>query len=117
MSLVLLLSSCASKNSVQKSAVILIKTPALKFYDTGFITQNYSNIKVSIFNAGQAILNLTIYEDRICQSTFKCLSSPAFNQQYLHESYEDNFMYKLFSSKKINFKDRKNKISIKVINN
>ena len=80
----------------------------MKFYDKGFITKYTNHIQVQIFSAGNAVLNLTIYEDRICTSTFECLSPSSYNEQNLHNSYPKNFLKNLFensdkkSSSKIN---------------
>ena len=106
---------CASKQPIKtSSATILFKTPLIKFYDKGFI-QKYDNyINLNILNAGVSVLNLKIYKDEICQATFECITSAEFNKKYLDSLYKDDFLYKLFSNKKIYFKDKKNKIFIKV---
>jgi len=112
-----ILSGCALKQpSLSQSATILLKTPSMKFYDKGFITQYDNYTQVQIFSAGTLVLNLEIYEDRICKSTFKCQSLKAFNAQNLDSSYEDNFIKKLFdkTSKRTVFRDKKNKILIKI---
>lgn len=111
-----LLYGCAMKQvKLEQSATIVLKTPKLKFYDQGFITKYDDHIDLQIFNAGKLVLNLSIYENRVCQSTLECLSHKEFNKAYLTSSYEDKFLYKLFSKKDIRFKDRKNNILIKVI--
>ena len=89
----------------------------MKFYDKGFITKYDDYVHLEIFNIGQLVLNLKIYQDTVCQSTFKCMSSKEFNKIYLNSSYPNNFLHKLFSKDKIYFKDRKNGILIKVIPN
>ena len=99
----------------------------MKFYDKGFITKYDDNIHLQIFNAGQMVLNLKIYKDEVCQGTFECISSKEFNSKYFHTSYKDDFLYNLLSNvengdfknniprnNKIYFKDKKNKILIKV---
>ena len=86
----------------------------MKFHDTGFITKYKDSIHLQIFNAGQSVLNLTIYKDKVCQSTFQCISSKEFNALYFHRSYEEDFLYNLFLENKVYFKDKKNKILIKV---
>ena len=86
----------------------------MKFYDKGFITKYDDNIHLQIFNAGQLVLNLKIYKDKVCKGTLQCMESKEFNKQYLNISYKDDFLYNLFSKNKIYFKDKKNKILIKV---
>ena len=107
---------CSIKKPIKsQSATILLKTPNMKFYDKGFILKYNNMIDLNILNAGASVLHLEIYKDRVCSSTFKCLSSKEFNKQYLNQSYDDEFLYKLFSTKKVYFKDKKNHILIKVI--
>lgn len=102
-----------------ESAIILIKTPNMKFYDTGFISKfdNYTNVQ--ILTAGKAILDLKIYEDRVCKSIFECESLKEFNNKYLHSSYKENFLKELFdkNDRNIVFRDLENSILIKVRKN
>ena len=88
----------------------------MKFYDKGFIYKYQDYLDVQIFSAGTVILNMKIYEDRICKDTFKCQELKAFNKEFLHKSYEDQFLKKLFekNQKNITHRDKKNKILIKI---
>ena len=107
--------SCASKQAIEnRSATILIKTPNMKFYDKGFINRYEEYIHLQIYTVGHLALNLKIYKDEVCQSTLECVSSKEFNAKYLHSSYKDDFIYKLFLQSKVYHKDRENGILIKV---
>lgn len=107
--------SCAIKQPIVTSShTILIKTPQLKFYDKGFISKYDDYIHLQIFQVGNIVLDLKIYKDTVCQSTLECISSKEFNKKYLHNSYKDDFLYNIFSQKKIYFKDTINNILIKV---
>ena len=86
----------------------------MKYYDKGFIFYYDNSVKLQLLNVGNVILDLEIYSNKICKSTFKCVSSKDFNNEYLHSTYDDDFLYKLFKSGKINYKDKKNNILIKV---
>jgi len=113
--LVVFLSSCTYKNvKLTTSATIIFKTKQMKFYDKGFITKynNYTNVQ--IYNSGSLALNLNIYKNSVCKSTFKCMSSKQFNKEFLSSSYSDDFLYDLFNKKNIYFKDKQNNIFIKV---
>lgn len=111
----LFMSSCATKQPIITSSyTILIKTPQMKFYDKGFISKYDNYIHLQIFQVGNLVLDLKIYKDTICQSTIKCISAKEFNEKYLHNSYKDDFLYNLFSQKKIYYKDTINNILIKV---
>jgi len=88
----------------------------MKFYDKGFITKftNYTNVQ--IFSAGTSVLNLKLYDKQICRDTFECQNLKSFNSEFLHKSYEENFIKELFDNenKEIIHRDKKNKILIKI---
>lgn len=115
--LILFLSSCGMKEpKVSQSATILIKTPTMKFYDKGFITTFDDYTQVQIYSAGQTVLDLQLYDDRVCRSTFECQSAKQFNKEFLHSSYEDSFLKTLFNSseKNVVHRDKNNRILIKI---
>lgn len=115
--IVCLFTSCSSKQVLEsKSATIIFKTKQMQFYDKGFVTKYRDRINLSIFSFGQVALQLDIYPDRICKSSFKCLSAQDFNNKYLSSSYKENFLYTLFQKNNINFKDKTIGVKIKVIN-
>ncbi len=108
---------CATKEPiVSQSATILIKTPTMKFYDKGFITSYDNYTQIQIYSAGQTVLDLMLYTNRICKSTFECENSKSFNEKFLHTSYKDDFLKELFEKdeKSIVHRDKKNSILIKI---
>ena len=108
---------CSTKQPIKsQSSVILFKTPTMKFYDSGFITKYDNHFHLQIFNVGQLILNLEIYQDKICKGTLQCMSVKDFNSKYFHSTYKDDFLYNPFLQENIYFKDKKNNILIKVKN-
>jgi NADPH-dependent 7-cyano-7-deazaguanine reductase QueF-like protein len=77
---------CFSTNEPQissSSATILIKTLQMKFYDKGFVYKFKDYTQVQIFSAGTAILDMKIYDDKICRTTFKCQDLESFNKENL----------------------------------
>lgn len=113
----LLLVGCSHKQPIlTQTATILIKTPKIKFYDKGFISKFQNYTKVEILSAGTTVLSLKIYEDRICQATFECQNLDAFNNDFLHKSYDKQFLKQLFDreDKEVIHRDKKNKILIKI---
>lgn len=88
----------------------------MKFYDKGFIYKYKDYTQVQIFSAGTAILDMKIYEDKICRSTFKCQDLKTFNKENLSASYSDNFLKELFerNEKNITHRDLDNGILIKI---
>ena len=89
----------------------------MKFYDKGFITRYQNYTKVEILSAGTTILNLDIYKDRVCKSTFECQSLSSFNEEFLDKNYKKSFLKDLFDKedKKIVFRDKEKRILIKII--
>ncbi len=88
----------------------------MKFYDKGFIYNYDKYTQVQIFSAGTSILDLKIYDDKICTSMFKCQDLEEFNAQNLHKSYKKSFIKDLFTKNKQNIihRDKKHHILIKI---
>ena len=108
---------CANKEAIKSSsATILIKTPTMKFYDKGFISKFDTFTQVQIYSAGKTVLDLKIYEDKICQSTFECESLENFNRKYLDKSYKASFLKEIFENpnKEVIHRDKAHKILIKI---
>ena len=84
----------------------------MKFNDKGFIFKFKDYTQVQIFSAGVAVLDMKIYEDKVCKSTFKCQ-----DKENLSSTYPNNFLKSLFDkkNKEIIHKDSKNNILIKII--
>lgn len=88
----------------------------MKFYDKGFINKYDKYTQVQIFSAGTIVLDMKIYENKICKSTFKCQDLKTFNKENLNESYDEAFLKNLFdkNQKEVIHKDRENNILIKI---
>ncbi len=109
------ISGCAIKKPIYtKSSTVIFKTPNMKFYDKGFIYKYDDFIHLQVFEVGQLVLDMKIYEKEICKSSIECISTKEFNKKYLHSSYKDEFLYNLFSKNNIYHKDKQNGILIKV---
>lgn len=116
--IIFVFAACSSRQvQISKSASILIKTPKVKFYDIGFINKFENYIQIQIYSVGNVILDLKLYKNQVCKSTFKCISNKQFNKEFFHESYENNFFKKLLerNEKRIVFRDKKNRILIKIL--
>lgn len=98
----LLLLGCAKPSyKTQKSALILIKAPNLKYADMGFIYQGEESTKVEIYSSAQPIFVLNIYANSICMDKFKCLEPSSFNEQFLTSYYPKSFLANIFNQKPI----------------
>lgn len=106
----------STKPQLTSSATILIKTPTMKFYDKGFIFKYKEYTQVQVFSAGTAVLDMKIYDDVVCVSTFECENLSLFNSKNLHKSYNKNFLRELFNKneKETIHRDRENRILIKI---
>lgn len=89
----------------------------MKFYDKGFIYKYKDYTQVQIFSAGTAVLDMKIYEDKVCRTTFKCQDLATFNKENLSSTYPDNFLKELFEKKQkeVIHRDKPNDILIKII--
>ncbi len=113
--LIFIFVGCSIKQPVvSKPAIILFKTKNMNFYDQGFINYYEDNIILQIFKVGHPVLELKVSPGMVCRSTFECMSGKAFNARFLHKSYAGDFLYRLLKKKTIYYKDKKNKIFIKV---
>ncbi len=109
------MTGCAVKQPIiSQSVTIIFKTPHMKFYDKGFIAKYDDYIHMQIFSVGVVILDLKVYANKICKDTLRCLDNDEFNKQYISSEYEKDFLYQLLSKDKINFRDKENKILIKI---
>jgi hypothetical protein len=88
----------------------------MKFYDKGFISKYENYTQVQIYSAGKTVLDLKLYNNKVCKSTFECEDSTNFNKKYLHSSYKEDFLKSIFDEDKKEsiFRDTKNKILIKI---
>tara|TARA_B100001063_G_scaffold219376_1_gene223439 strand:+ start:3510 stop:3917 length:408 start_codon:yes stop_codon:yes gene_type:complete len=114
---IFIFTACVSKKpTLSSSATILIKTPKMKFYDKGFIYNYNDYTQVQIFSAGTVVLDMKIYNDRVCKSTFECQDLKTFNRENLNKSYNEMFLKNLFNKneKEVVHRDKENNILIKI---
>jgi hypothetical protein len=114
--LLFMVTGCSYKQPLSsRSATIAFKTPTLKFYDKGFIERYENSVKLTIFNLGVVVIDMSIYKDKVCKNALLCYDGDTFNDKFLDKSYGEDFLYNLFIQDDIYFKDQKNGILIKVI--
>ncbi len=108
---------CAPKPAqFQTTFEILIKTKQLKYNDKCFISKFDDNLKLQIYNAGIVLVELEIYDDKICKN-YMCMSSKEFNEQNFGENYKDDFLKNILEDalkSDVNFEDKENKIKIEI---
>ncbi|WP_200763307.1 hypothetical protein [Nitrosophilus alvini] len=97
---VFLLWGCAAKMPQQvKSSLIVMKTPKLRFADTGFVKKYKNRVEVEIYSAGSALLGLSI-SNRVCTDE-GCMSKKEFNKKYLSAHYPPDLLKNVFLGRPI----------------
>ena len=142
----LIFTACSVKNYEKtETKIIIIKTPALKFADLGYIRSKGDALELELFVAGKSVFRVAFDSD-VCTHD-GCMSRSAFNETYLSAAYPDELLQNILLGKaiydgvyvkktalgfeqhlqnrsvdilyrveasEIYFKDRKNKILIKI---
>ena len=97
--LVVLLQGCVEAPKPKgESLFVVMKTPAMRYADQGFLYQTPDEVNVEIYNSGQALLRLQIGKSRICTGQFSCLERETFNRRMLAAVYPENTLEKIFRS-------------------
>jgi len=99
----LILVGCAKKAelSQEQSAMIVWKSPTIRYADMGFISDNGNLLKIEIYQSGSAIMRLTISNSSICMGKFQCLSKKSFNRSQLSPNYPDRILENIFRGRAI----------------
>ena len=84
--IVLVIGGCSSKHySVSEPKIITIKSPKLKFADTGYIRHEGEAVEAELFTAGVAVEKISI-DEKVCVSA-GCMSEEEFIREYLSAEY------------------------------
>ena len=98
----LLIQGCASKNFTNKSsALVVFKTPHLKYADMSFIYSNSEDMQIDMYSNGRSIMSLNIDTSSVCMSLFECMDKRSFNEKVLSSYYEDDILQKIFKGNSI----------------
>ncbi len=106
---VVLMNGCStmtpSPNTVvdQKSMFIVMKLPAFKFADQGFVERRGGNTKIEIYSSGTPVMNIEITGSQVCSGSglFSCMSKSSFNSRFLSASYPDDTLEHIVNSEPI----------------
>ncbi|MEA3419883.1 MAG: hypothetical protein U9Q90_10865 [Campylobacterota bacterium] len=100
--LLVLLQGCAQTQAYkEKSALIVWKSPAFRYADMGFISDDGKNLKVEIYGSGSALMRLKIDGNSICMSQFQCMSKERFNRELLSTYYPTEILENIFRGKPV----------------
>jgi hypothetical protein len=87
-----LFNGCAVKEYHKSEAkVIILKTPQIKFADTGYIRHNGDAVQLELYSGGQPVKRIEM-NHLICVDNEGCLSKSSFNSEYLDKSYPDDLL-------------------------
>ncbi len=118
------------KKEVSKSSYIVFKTKKTRFAGTGFYKDTPEYVQLQIYSTGVPLANLKFYKkkDLICEG-IKCNKRRWFTDRFLSPSYPKDLIIKIMTKQPISlkskdikystdngiyFKDRKNRILIKI---
>ncbi|AFV96531.1 MULTISPECIES: hypothetical protein [unclassified Sulfuricurvum] len=98
--LLFLITGCSTKHyTLSEPKIITLKTPKLKFADTGYIRHDDTSVEVELFTAGVAVEKIAI-DDQVCVSV-GCMSEEAFVKEYLNPDYPRDTMRNVLLGKDI----------------
>ena len=90
----LIIGGCAQKHyEISKPKLIVLKTPKIKFADTGYIRSNGESVEAELFTAGVAVEKIAI-DDKVCVSA-GCMSEEAFVRDYLSQEYPKDILRRI----------------------
>ncbi len=97
----LFLSGCGARPYVHEdAATIIMKTPKIRFADTGYVRSNEDVVALELFSAGMAVGKFEI-ENLVCVDGEGCMRKSSFNEEYLSEHYPDTLMENILRSRPI----------------
>lgn len=92
--LILILGGCAQKQyEISKPKLIVLKTPKLKFADTGYIRSSGESVEAELFTAGMVVEKISI-DDKVCIKA-GCMSEEAFVREYLSPEYPQDILRRI----------------------
>ncbi|WP_456453198.1 hypothetical protein [Hydrogenimonas sp.] len=94
------LAGCAVK-SYEKPipAMIVLKTPAFKYADQGFVYRGKGRVKVQVYVSGRAAFELSVGK-RVCVDN-ACMGEKAFYEKYLRADYPKGTLAAIFTKRPI----------------
>lgn len=86
-----MIAGCSTKHYTHsESKMITLKTPKLKFADTGYLRSDGMSVELELFAAGMAVEKITM-NGEVCVSA-GCMSEEKFVKEYLYRDYPSDTM-------------------------
>ena len=99
-SFLLLFSACSIKNYEHtQSKIFIIKSPAFKFADLGYLRNTGDALELDLFIAGNLVKHIEI--NRMICVDEGCLSKASFNEEYLYKAYPSDTLQSILLGKPI----------------
>ncbi len=99
--LILFIGGCSTKYyQFSEPKIITLKTPKIKFADTGYIRHDNTSVEVELFAAGVAVEKISIADDQVCVSA-GCMREAEFVKEYLNRDYPTDTMRQVVLGKDI----------------
>jgi hypothetical protein len=93
-------SGCSIKEYTKSEAkVVILKTPLIKFADTGYIRQKADALELELYSGAQPVKRIEI-NHLICIDE-GCMSKSTFNEEYLSKNYPDDLLLHVIQAKPI----------------
>ncbi len=100
LSIVFFFGGCGMKQYAHKrSAYIVMKTPAIKYADMGFIYSDEREVKAQIYKLATPVLTLKLGK-KACMEGF-CYDYGVFNRKYLHPGYPKETIRQIFLGREL----------------
>jgi len=97
----MLFSACSVKEYQHSSAkIIILKTPRIKFADTGYIRKDANSVEIELYSSGQPVKRIEI-NTLVCVDDEGCIRKSSFNREYLNENYGDDLLLHVTLGEKI----------------
>jgi len=91
---------CATKHyTISTPKMVVIKSPKLKFADTGYLRYEGEAVEIELFTAGVAVEKISI-DEQVCVSS-GCMSEESFVKAYLYKDYPADTMRRILQSEPI----------------
>lgn len=99
--LILLLGGCVAKPFTHfDAATIILKSPKLKFADTGYLRSSDEMVALELFSVSQPVAKIEVAR-LICVEGEGCMSKSRFNAEYLSAKYPDTLLENILRSNPI----------------
>jgi len=93
---------CGSIAPIKEHSLFIVwRSPAIKYADMGFLSDDGDRLRLEIYSSGTALMRIDIDRDSICMSRFECMEKRAFNQKVLSPYYPPDTLESILRAEEI----------------